>query len=48
MNTETKTQDQFESGEDFSALLAFAIIGTATTIWALAVCGIAILWGGAL
>jgi hypothetical protein len=38
-------KDQDDSRSYF---LAFAIIGTATTIWALAVCGIAILWGGAL
>jgi hypothetical protein len=48
MNTETQTQDHFESGQDFSDLLAFAIIGTATTIWAFAVAGFAIWWSGAL
>jgi hypothetical protein len=48
MNTETQAQDHFESGEDFSALLAFAIIGTATTAWAFAVAGFAIWWSGAL
>jgi hypothetical protein len=44
----TQVQDQFESGEDFSALLAFAIIGTATTVWAFAVAGFAIWWSAAL
>ena len=38
-------QDNFE---DVNALLAFAIVGAATTVWALAVCGAAIVWGGAL
>jgi len=48
MNTETQDQDHFETGEDFSALLAFAIIGTATTAWAFAVAGFAIWWSATL
>ena len=40
--------EDFDYFEDVNALLAFAIIGTATTIWALAVGGFAIWWSGAL
>ena len=45
MKNEQEDHDNFEN---VNVLLAFAVVGTATTIWALAVCGIAILWGGAL
>jgi hypothetical protein len=39
-------QDQ-KDREDFNVLIAFAIVGTATTVWALAVGGFAI-WIGSL
>jgi hypothetical protein len=41
-------KDQDDTRDDFHGFLAFAIIGTATTIWALAVGGFAIWWSGAL
>ena len=41
-----KTEDQ--DRDDFHGFLAFAIIGTATTIWALAVGGFAIWLEGVL
>jgi hypothetical protein len=40
--------EEFDYFEDVNALLAFAIIGTATTAWAFAVAGFAIWWSAAL